>query len=153
MARPSKYTELIAEEILSRYADGETLSKICKDDDMPKRNTVYRWRLSYPDFGKAYLDALEQHIDALVDEAGQIVDTELNPQRAKVRADHRRWLASRLCRGKYGDKLEVNHNVSIDMAPVLLEAAERMKSIGVGDVIDAPVKQLVEGKSSDTDTL
>ena len=40
MSRPRKYTELIAEEILSRYADGETLSKICKDDDMPKRNTV-----------------------------------------------------------------------------------------------------------------
>ncbi len=153
MARPSKYTELIAEEILSRYADGETLSKICKDDDMPKRNTVYRWRLSYPDFGKAYLDALEQHIDALVDEAGQIVDTELNPQRAKVRADHRRWLASRLNRNKYGDKIELNHKHTIDIAPILLEAEKRMRSIGTGNVIDAPVKQLVEGESSDTDTM
>ena len=42
MVLPSKYTELIAEEILSRYADGETLSNICKDDDMPNRNTIYR---------------------------------------------------------------------------------------------------------------
>ena len=105
MVLPSKYTELIAEEILSRYADGETLSNICKDDDMPNRNTIYRWRSDYPDFGKAYQLAEEEHVDALVDEAGQIVDGELNPQRAKVRADHQRWLASRLCRDRYGDKI------------------------------------------------
>jgi hypothetical protein len=43
-----------------------------------------------PEFGDAYLLAQVEHVDALVDEAGQIVDTELNPQLAKVRADHRR---------------------------------------------------------------
>ncbi len=89
MARPSKYSESIAEEILSRYADGETFSKICKDKCMPKRNTVYRWRQSYSEFGEAYLSAQEEHVDALVDEAGEIVDREVNPQLAKVRADHK----------------------------------------------------------------
>ncbi len=87
MARPSKYSETIAEKILSSYADGETLSTICKDKNMPKRNTVYRWRSSYPDFGEAYLLAQEEHVDALVDEAGEIVDTELNPQLAEDDSD------------------------------------------------------------------
>ena len=120
---------------------------------MPKRNTVYRWRQSYPDFGDAYLLAQEEHVDALVDEAGQIVDTELNPQLAKVRADHRRWLASRLCRDKWGDKIELNHKYTIDIGPTLLEAAKRMQSIGVGNVIDVPVEQLVEAERSDTNTM
>ncbi len=70
MARPSKYSESIAEKIISRYADGETLSTICKDKNMPKRNTVYRWRSSYPEFGDAYQLAQDQHTDALIDEAG-----------------------------------------------------------------------------------
>ncbi len=70
-ACPSKYSELIARKILSRFGDGEALSKICKDKNMPKRNTVYRWRYSYPEFGEAYLEAQEQYVDALVDQAGR----------------------------------------------------------------------------------
>ncbi len=99
---------------------------------MPKRNTVYRWRLSYPDFGEAYLLAQEEHVDALVDQAGEIVDTEQNPQLGKLKADHRRWLASRLNRQKYGDKLDVQHNHTLDISPALALAVKRMKSIGVG---------------------
>jgi hypothetical protein len=150
LARPSKYSKKIAEEILSRYADGETLSAICKDKNMPKRNTVYRWRQSYPEFGNAYQRAQEGHVDALVDQAGEIVDTEQNPQLARVRADHRRWLASKLCRNKYGDKLEVNHKQTIDIGPALLAANKRMQEIGAGYVMDTPVKQLGE---ADSDTI
>ena len=144
MARPSKYSETIAEKILSRYADGETLSKICKDKKMPKRNTVYRWRSSYPEFGDAYQLAQDQHTDALIDEAGEIVDTEQNPQLAKVRADHRRWLASKLNRARYGDKLDVQHNHMLDIAPALLEAQKRLQAMGTGDMLDVPAEQLEE---------
>ena len=150
MARPSKYLKKIADKILSRYANGETLSAICKDRNIPERHTVYRWRQRYPEFGKAYLLAQEEHVDALVDEAGYIVDTEQNPQLAKVRADHRRWLASRLNRSKYGDKLEVDHKQTIDIGPALLAANKRMQEIGAGYVMDTPVKQLGE---ADSDTI
>ncbi len=143
MARPSKYSEKIAEKILSRYADGETLSKICNCKNMPRRNTVYRWRQSYPEFGEAYLLAEAEHTDALIDEAGEIVDREVNPQLAKVRADHRKWLASRLNRSKYGDKLEVNHQHTIDIAPALALAVKRMEAIGVG----TPAPELIEADS------
>ncbi len=152
MARPSKYNQSLGEEILSRYSNGETLTQICKDDNMPKRNTVYRWRSDYPKFGEAYLLAQEQHVDALVDEVGHIVDTEQNPQLAKVRMDYRRWLAGKLNREKYGDKLEVSHNVSIDIAPALKAAMQRMESLKP-QVLNAPVKQLVEAENSDTDTM
>ncbi len=150
MARPGKYTKIIAEEILSRYGDGEALSKICKDKNMPKRNTVYRWRYSYPEFGEAYELAILEHTDALVDQAGEIVDNEPNPQLAKVRSEFRRQLANKLNRSKYGEKIDVNHNVTIDIAPALLAANKRLKSMGVGNLIDAPVKQLVE---ADSDTM
>ncbi len=143
MARPSKYSETIAEEIISRYGDGETLSRICKSKNMPKRNTVYRWRSSYPDFGEAYQRAQEEHVDALIDEAGEIVDNETNPQLAKVRADHRKWIAGKLCRDRYGDKLDIQHNVTLDITQALLDATKRMKSIGVG----IPAPELIEADS------
>ena len=111
---------------------------------MPKRTTIYRWRKDYPDFGNAYLLAQEEHVDALIDQAGDIVDSELNPQLAKVKADHRRWLASRLNRQKYGDKLDVQHNHTLDISPALALAAKRMKSIGVG----LPQTKLIEAENS-----
>jgi hypothetical protein len=120
---------------------------------MPKRNTVYRWRLSYPGFGEAYILAQEEHVDALVDQAGEIVDTEQNPQLGKLKADHRRWLASRLNRQKYGDKLEVNHKHTIDVSPILQAAEKRLKSIGVFGELVAPKNELVEAESSDKDTM
>ena len=149
MARPSKYTKKIADKILSRYANGETLSAICKDKNSPKRNTVYRWRQSYPEFGDAYEMAIEEHTDALIDQAGEIVDNEVNPQLAKVRADHRRWLASKLNRARYGDKLDVQHNHTLDISPVLALAVKRMKSIGVG----ISETKLIEAENLDSDAM
>ena len=131
--------------IQEHYADGETLLNICKDKHMPKRTTIYRWRKDYPDFGNAYLLAQEEHVDALIDQAGDIVDSELNPQLAKVKADHRRWLASRLNRQKYGDKLDVQHNHTLDISSALSKALERLSNIGVG----LPQTKLIEAENPD----
>jgi hypothetical protein len=144
MARPNGYSEIITKEILSRYSSGEALTKICSDEHLPERTTIYRWRSQYPEFGEAYLRAQEEYVDALVDEAGHIVDTEQNAQLGKLRAEHRRWLAFKLNRNKYGDKIDVTHNVIMDVAQTLLAVVERVKAIGVGAVIDTPVKQLEE---------
>ena len=112
---------------------------------MPKRNTIYRWRSGYPDFGEAYILAQEEHVDALVDQAGEIVDTEQNPQLGKLKADHRRWLASRLNRQKYGDKLDVQHNHTLDVTPIISKALERLSNISVG----LPEMKLIEAGDSD----
>ena len=112
---------------------------------MPKRTTIYRWRKDYPDFGNAYLLAQEEHVDALIDQAGDIVDSELNPQLARVKAGHRRWLASRLNRQKYGDKLDVQHNHTLDISSALSKALERLSNIGVG----TPEMKLIEAENPD----
>ncbi len=112
------------------YASGCTISKIIAGNKkIPSRITIYRWRSSYPEFGKAYAEALEAHVEALLDEALLIVDTEYDAKLAKVRADQRNWMASKLNRQKYGDKIDVLHNVIIDITPALLEATKRMKEI------------------------
>ncbi len=153
MARPSKYKRSLVEEILLRYADGENLTKICKDKHMPKRTTIYRWRKDYTEFGEAYLLAQEEHVDAVVDEAREIVDTEPDPQRARVRVDYRKWLASRLNRDKYGDKLDVRHNHTLDITPMLLAATKRMNSIDLSGEVVNPKNELVDAENSDANTM
>jgi hypothetical protein len=58
-------------------------------------------------------------------------------------------LASRLNRQKYGDKLDVQHNHTLDITSIISKALERLSNIGVGTVIDMPAEQLVEGENSD----
>lgn len=43
MARPSTYSEEIADVVLDRLGNGESLRKICADNIMPDRSTVMRW--------------------------------------------------------------------------------------------------------------
>ena len=96
-------------------------------------------------YEKSYLLAQEEHIDALVDEAGEIVDSEPDAQRARVRVDYRKWLASRLNRQKYGDKLDVQHNHTLDISSALSKALERLSNIGVG----TPEMKLIEAENPD----
>ena len=62
------------------------------------------------------------------------------------------WNASKLNRAMYGEKIEVSHNVRIDIAPALQAAMQRMSELRP-PVIDVPVKPLVEAGNSDTDAM
>jgi len=150
MGRPSKYNEKLALEILKLYSEGDSIREIVKAKSMPSRQTILAWRYAYPEFDKAYQKAVEAHTEALVDQALDIVDNGDDPRKSKVQADFRMWLASKLNRARYGDKLDIQHNVTLDIAPALLEAEARLKSLGTGNVIDAPADQLVEAEGSDT---
>ena len=43
MARPSKFTEGLADKICERIACGESLRAICEGKSMPGKTTVMRW--------------------------------------------------------------------------------------------------------------
>ncbi len=136
--RPTKYNDKIAGEILTLYSKGQTLLDICKLPRMPSRISVYKWRSVFPEFGKAYLVALESHVDNIVETAFKAVMA-ANSKEAKlvdVQFRSASWLAGRLNRQKYGDKLDVQHNVTLDITGLLAEAADRMKSIDSRPVIN-----------------
>jgi len=76
----------------------------------------------YPEFLQRYEQAKEESADALADEMLDIADdserdyteegrvnTE-HVQRARLRVDTRKWIASKLKPKKYGDKLDLNAN-------------------------------------------
>lgn len=116
MARPTIYTDELAEKICSRIANGESLHRICADIDMPSRSTVLLWFRSgdRPAFLNQYLDAKDAKADFLADEILEIADgcegaersTEI--QAAKLRIEARQWYSKVTAPKRYSDKLTVD---------------------------------------------
>jgi hypothetical protein len=124
MGRPSSFTQHIADLICVRIAEGESLRKICEDDEMPERVTIYRWLAADPDFCNQYTRAREDQADTLADEIiaiadeqpeviavldrhGALIEHKLDNaflQWQKNRIDARKWTAMKLKPKKYGDR-------------------------------------------------
>lgn len=98
---------------------------------MPSVQTVFSWMRKHPEFLEQYARAKEESADALADEILDIADDSTNDtvetedgvrvnheniQRARLRVDTRKWIASKLKPKKYGDKLAVGG--ADDLPPV-----------------------------------
>jgi len=75
--RPSKYTPEIAQEILDRISTGEPLLQICREDRMPKRQTVYDWLDRVEGLSGQFARARDAGCDAMAEEALIIANTPL----------------------------------------------------------------------------
>jgi len=125
--RPSDYTQEIADTICLLIAEGQSLRKICTDESMPDKSTVFRWIARNCTFRDQYAQAKDQGamvwaeeiLDIaddgandymeLLDESGDVKGYRLNGehvQRSKLRVDSRKWLLSKLMPKKYGDKVQ-----------------------------------------------
>jgi hypothetical protein len=142
MGRPTKYTDELAAEICRRIVEGESLTRICKDDDMPNVSSVYLWLFKNKDFSNQYACAREDQADTysdqivdigeeipmmvITDEDGKVTKR-IDPagiNRNRLRVDARKWVASKLKPKKYGDRqilagdkdapIEVVHSTVLD---------------------------------------
>lgn len=80
MGRPTDYSDELANRILERLADGESLRKICAGDDMPHRSTVFRWLAGDKTFRDLYALAKEAQADAFADDVVAIADAPLRAE-------------------------------------------------------------------------
>jgi hypothetical protein len=100
---------------------GESLMKICGDEGMPDRVTVYRWLQRHDAFRNEYARAREAMMDYYADlirdiafddsgdffiEDGRTVADHARVQRARLKVDALKWIASKLAPRQYGDKPE-----------------------------------------------
>lgn len=106
VGRPSTYSDEIADIICERMINGESLVKICKDEAMPSRASVYRWFEARPDFETRCARAREGLADFLVDEIEELADatTEANVQSMKVKISTKQWRAMKMAPRIYGDR-------------------------------------------------
>lgn len=124
MGRPSEYAQAIADEICERIADGESLRKICADENLPCKSTVFKWLSGVQSFADQYTRAREAQADTMADEIIEISDDGFNDTyvdengnrrtdqdvigRSRLRVDARKWLASKMAPKKYGDRQAID---------------------------------------------
>lgn len=119
MARPSIYSEDLADTICEKLADGKSLRAICREDEMPSTSTITKWLRDNEEFSAQYARARELQADALFDDCLDIADQydaareageggSDHIQRARLRIDTRKWMAGKL-KGKYSEKYAHEH--------------------------------------------
>lgn len=141
---PAVLDKVGEDEILARIANGEPAKDIAASYDL-SRASLYKWLDATPERKAKLADARRQQALSLVEEAGQILD-EAKPLDAaeasiiRARADHRKWMASKLHRELFGDQAPgVNFNLNIQS--LHLEALRQVGSMTLapGPVLEAEI--------------
>lgn len=131
MARPTKYTEKLANEICVRLAEGESLRSICRDDDKPVLSTVLLWVVDgkHERFSEQYARARDAqghcHVDEMLDMRQGVLDGTIEPQAARVVADMIKWSAERMSRKSFSAKVE-QEGPTEDLAGALSKLADKL---------------------------
>lgn len=125
--RPSIFSQDLAIEICSRLAAGESLRRICIDEDMPNASTVHAWVIEDKEgFSKQYARARDIQAEVMFDEILDIADDGSNDymtitkgeesynvedrevtNRSRLRVDSRKWYLSKVLPKKFGEKMDV----------------------------------------------
>lgn len=95
----------ILTDVYERMADGESLSSICADKDMPARSTVNLWIIEDKESDK-YARAKEIRADLYFEQIITLADdTTKSADDRRIAIDARKWAAGKL-HGKYSDKVK-----------------------------------------------
>lgn len=150
MARPSKYSQKLADAICDLLVDGKSLRTICSTAKMPSRSTVIRWLAENEAFRNQYARARELQADTLAEEIldiadkavlgerlkkdgkGKVLERQTGDmvERSKLMIDARKWYAGKLQPKKYGERVALDHGVQDNLADQLRAARERAASRG-----------------------
>lgn len=130
------YSKEVADNICARLAEGESLRAICRDDGMPAESTVRAWALDDVDgFAAQYARAREIGYDRLAEELLEIADNTktgeirtIKPdgteevkqadmiEHRRLQVDSRKWMLSKMLPKRFGDKLDLQHGGSVNIA-------------------------------------
>jgi hypothetical protein len=165
-----EYSEEMADRICKWLATGRSLRIFCFQDDTPSASRVSNWLAARPEFYERYARAKIEGMDRLAEWAvDELADKNLPPeqvQRAKAAFEARKWYVSKIAPLRYGDKLQVNQEISgpgggplqVDvLVNMLLTQAnmERLTDLEVESIrsaalkLAAPAAPIVEGEFSE----
>ena len=143
MTRPSKYSQELANKICEQIANGKSLRAVCRGKNIPDTRTVRRWLQDNEEFRLQYAQAREDQADFHADELIAIADTEKDANRARVRIDARKWVASKLRPKVYGERVTAEvtgkdggaietkstHDIASGVAFLLRKGVEERKKV------------------------
>ena len=137
--RPTIFNQELADLICERVSSHSFgLNKLCEMyDDLPTKQTINDWRCKNELFSSQYAQAKLRQADFLAEEIIDICDDTSGDitldedgfevvnrdhiQRARLRVDTRKWLASKLIPKVYGDKQTIDQTITINHEDALKE--------------------------------
>ena len=72
--RPTKYDERTALMICERIVNGDSLRRICADDDIPAISTVMLWLKEHSEFSEQYAHARSSQADTIFEDISLLVE-------------------------------------------------------------------------------
>ena len=125
VGRPTKYNSALASKICMRMAGGESVRRICRDDEMPCFRAVMAWvhdssHVAYKEgFPEQYQAAMMSKAHHMFDELLEIADDDTDDtQRSRLRVDTRKWYLSKCLPKVFGDKLNLDHSGEIGLKAI-----------------------------------
>ena len=124
--RPAMYSPELADEILRRLEESESMVKICNSAGMPSRTTVFKWIETDKSFADKYARAKDVGLEMMAEEMLKIADDPVGStdtgatdsgavQKQRLQVDTRKWLLSKLAPKKYGERTKVEHSGNIGL--------------------------------------
>lgn len=136
-------------KILDLLANGQTLAKACESaglstgqfmQRLPKRTSL----------SHAFICARDAGAEVLADSLLGITEQEADVNRARLKSDNIKWILSRRHAAKFGDRIDVNVNTTIDLTGAINEARNRLRPVSdlEAEVIDiTPIESGLESGS------
>jgi hypothetical protein len=106
--RPKDFDPALADMIVERVANGETLMTICRDRDYPLPATFLRWVGQDPTLGEQFAEAQALRSELMMDDILHVAD-DMDSKRGRNRLDARKFHAERMLPGKYGPRAYVTN--------------------------------------------
>ena len=105
-------------------AEGLSLSEICKMENVEYNKVTWRLKRS-EDLQQSYTQARENrasiHAERIADLSEEVLKNPKDANAYKISIDSKKWLASVLDRKTFGDKVEQNVNMNIDLNSTYLD--------------------------------
>lgn len=155
MAKPTdKQKKDTLKDVFTRISEGESMRSVCRDEDMPCRNSIEKWIREDEYTMSQYTRARELRQELIFEDILNIADdnhkdlrylkdgTEVTDadviQRSRVRIDARKWMLGKMNPKKYGDKVDITSDGdklqgltvnNIDLSKVDTETLRKLKNI------------------------
>lgn len=134
---PNKISKEAVLAVIKDMAAGASLRSLLARESIHAQ-VFFDAVFSDPQLTEQYSRARQARTELEVDGLIEIADTEPDPNKARVRIDTRKWIASKMNPNQYGDRIDVNVNQTIDIGGALKEARARAlpPSTDVVDIIE-----------------
>jgi hypothetical protein len=143
-------------KIIDYLYQGKTLTQAFKDFGVSPQ-TFYTFRNENPFIAECLARAQDDYADLLVDSAIELSDNQPDVNRARIQVDIRKWAASKYKPHRYGDRIDMNVNGTLDFKAALEQREQalllRRYPENVEDAQLVEPKQLTEQKPTDTESV